>query len=206
MPLALQAHLLRFLQEGTITRLGSHDDIKLDVRVIAATHRNLADDVSKGTFREDLYYRLNVVPITMPALRERQDDIPILVDHFVSLHAKQHNLSAPEIDENQYRALLDYHWPGNVRELSNRIERFVLLGDTEELTQLAINSANTGLTSDVNIPDISFPEQGYNWEQFEQYCLQQALETNQGNKTKAAKYLKMSYKAFLYRLEKYQIN
>ena len=202
LPLALQAHLLRFLQEGTITRLGSHQDIHLDVRVIAATHRDLQTQVANGEFREDLFYRLNVVPIEMPALRERQEDIALLSEHFLDSHAKQHGCEPVKLSELAYRKLLDYHWPGNVRELSNRIERFVLLNDEEELTQLPV-ADNTTQTTD--LPQTTFPDAGYNWDDFERYCLLQALEKQQGNKTKAAKYLAMPYKAFLYRLEKYGI-
>ena len=192
------------MQEGTITRLGSSDEISLDIRVIAATHRNLIEDVKTGKFREDLFYRLNVVPINMPALRERQEDIPLLVDHFMQYHAKQHKIDVNSLTDSQYRKLLDYHWPGNVRELSNRIERFVLLDDAEELTELPnqLSDNQNGLDQ----PDVRFPENGYNWELFEQFCLKSALDCNQGNRAKAAKYLGMSYKAFLYRLEKYNIS
>ena len=135
----LQAHLLRFLQEGYITRLGGNNDIKLNVRVIAATHRDLSAMVKSGEFRQDLYYRLNVVPINMPSLRERQEDIPMLTNHFIQLHAKHHGVEAPSLASKTHRALLEYHWPGNVRELSNSLERLVLLGDEDELVQLSAN-------------------------------------------------------------------
>lgn len=199
----LQAHLLRFLQEGTITRLGSNEEIKLDIRVIAATHRNLQQDVCTGTFREDLYYRLNVVPIDMPPLRERQQDIAILADHFIAYHAKQYQCQPAKLSNDLYRQLLEYHWPGNVRELSNRIERFVLLNDETELTQ-NFNS-NSAQENTENMPVFNLPEQGFCWHQFERDCLSKTLTLNNGNKTKAAKYLNMSYKAFLYRLEKFEI-
>ncbi|WP_448565376.1 sigma-54-dependent transcriptional regulator [Thalassotalea ganghwensis] len=201
---SLQAHLLRFLQEGVITRLGSSEEISLDVRIIAATHRNLEQEVQQGNFREDLFYRLNVVPIKMPALRERQQDIALLADHFIELHAKQHRCPAPKLSSAMYRKLLDYHWPGNVRELSNRIERFVLLDDEQELIANVNYNASPNNTTE-GIPTISMPEEGFNWEVFERQCLAQALAINHGNKTKSAKFLQMSYKAFLYRLEKYQI-
>ena len=199
---SLQAHLLRFLQEGSITRLGSNQELQLDVRVIAATHRDLEHEIQQGNFREDLYYRLNVVPIKMPALRERQQDIAILTEHFIQVHSKQHNCQAPILSSDAYRKLLDYHWPGNVRELSNKIERFVLLSDEEELN---LNYSNK---SKHNNNKISFkmPIEGFSWEQFERDCLAQSLKIHHGNRTKAAKYLQMSYKAFLYRLEKFQIN
>jgi two-component system NtrC family response regulator len=200
---SLQAHLLRFLQEGTITRLGSNEEIKLDIRVIAATHRNLPQEVSEGNFREDLYYRLNVVPINMPPLRERQQDIAILADHFIVQHAKQYKCAPPSLSNALYRQLLEYHWPGNVRELSNRIERFVLLDDESELTQNLIEKSSNDETS--GLPVFNLPEDGFCWHQFERDCLARTLTLNQGNKTKAAKYLNMSYKAFLYRLDKFEI-
>ncbi|NQY37444.1 MAG: sigma-54-dependent Fis family transcriptional regulator [Alteromonadaceae bacterium] len=201
---SLQAHLLRFLQESCITRLGSNDEIKLDVRIIAATHRDLAKEVEMGNFREDLYYRLNVIPITMPALRERQQDIAVLADHFINVHAKQHNCPALKLSENTYRQLLEYHWPGNVRELSNRIERFILLNDEHELTQ-NFNHQPSQENHQGNSPGFDMPEEGFSWDDFERQCLANALKINQGNRTKAAKFLQMSYKAFLYRLEKFQI-
>lgn len=204
LPANLQAHLLRFLQEGTITRLGANEEIALDVRVIAATHRNLELEVKQGNFREDLFYRLNVVPIQMPSLRERQEDIAILADHFIQYHAKQHRCQAPILSDKTYRQLLDYHWPGNVRELSNKIERFVLLDDENELSSpLTMPQAED---TDSTLPPFSLPEQGFSWHHFERHCLAQALTMHQGNKTKAAKYLQMSYKAFLYRLEKFEIS
>jgi two-component system NtrC family response regulator len=200
---SLQAHLLRFLQEGIITRLGSNEEIKLDIRVIAATHRNLQQEVADGNFREDLYYRLNVVPLNMPPLRERQQDIAILADHFITQHAKQYKCPAPSLSNELYRQLLEYHWPGNVRELSNRIERFVLLNDESELTQNFASDVSVDNTK--GLPAFKLPEQGFCWHQFERDCLARTLTMNQGNKTKAAKYLNMSYKAFLYRLEKFEI-
>jgi two-component system NtrC family response regulator len=198
---SLQAHLLRFLQEGCITRLGSNDEISINVRVIAATHRDLEKEVKNGNFREDLFYRLNVVPIQIPPLRARQQDIALLADHFIKIHAKQHNCTPPFLTPELYRQLLEYHWPGNVRELSNRIERFVLLDDEEELTQnFEVKNAVKN-----DLPEFKLPDKSFNWEHFERFCLSEVLKKHQGNRTKSAKYLKMSYKAFLYRLEKYQI-
>ena len=140
----------------------------------------------------------------MPALRERQEDIAMLADHFIQLHSKQYQSEAKKLSPECYRLLLEYHWPGNVRELSNRIERYVLLDDEEELTQSIFpNVLSEGNQS--GLPHFEMPTSGFNWEQFERYCLSQALKINQGNKTKAAKYLNLPYKAFLYRLEKFQI-
>lgn len=202
LPLTLQTNLLRFLQEGSISRLGSTDEISLDVRIIAATHRDLSADVDSGAFREDLFYRLNIVPIEMPALREREQDIIELAEYFLNLHSKRHNVEALSLSPKVKRTLLDYHWPGNVRELSNRIERYVLLEDEQELIAgLHI----TPVSDDRQFPHINMSDAGFCWESFERYCLAKAVEINHGNKTKAAKYLNLPYKAFLYRLDKYQI-
>ncbi|WP_428636670.1 sigma-54-dependent transcriptional regulator [Shewanella sp.] len=200
LPLLQQTKLLRFLQEGVISRLGQNSEIKLDVRVIAATHRDLQQEVAEGRFREDLYYRLNVVPIHMPALRERTEDIGRLVEHFLKLHASQYGVEVPKLSRDTLKALLDYSWPGNVRELANRIERFVLLGDEQEMVQELITAPQPLDTS-----RFVLPEDGIQWESFEKDCLRQAMNRFEGNRTKAAQCLGLSYKAFLYRLEKYQL-
>ena len=203
LPLILQAKILRFLQEGTITPLGSHEEIKLDVRVIAATHRDLNDMVKKGEFREDLYYRLNIVPIEMPPLRERLDDLWQLIDFFIEVFSKRYGVEKQRLSKQTMKQMMDYHWPGNVRELSNRLERFLLLGDEKELVaELATPQSHS---ADL-ISGFVMPSEGMDWEAFEQQCLKQALDLNQGNRTKAAKFLKLSYKTFLYRLEKYNIH
>lgn len=197
----VQTQLLRFLQEGTITPLGSTEELCLDVRVVAATHRDLLAMVQSGDFREDLYYRLNIVPIQMPALRERPDDIPQLIDFFIQKSAKQYGIERPIPTKTALKQLLEYHWPGNVRELSNRIERYVLLNDEEELVPRSHGAAN----ADSHV-SFSIPESGMNWEAFEKQCLHQAMLKCQNNRTKAAKLMGLSYKAFVYRLEKYGIN
>lgn len=200
LPLLQQTKLLRFLQEGVISRLGQQGEIKLDVRVIAATHRDLELEVAEGRFREDLFYRLNVVPIFMPPLRERREDIGQLVEHFLSLHGKQYGIAIESLSKSTMKQLLDYSWPGNVRELANRIERFVLLGDEQELVDELIEAPKPLDTGSFTLPD-----SGIEWEEFEKNCLEQAMTRHQGNRTKAAKLLGLSYKAFLYRLEKYQL-
>ena len=198
LPLTLQAKLLRLLQEGSVTRLGSHQEVRLDIRLIAASHQDLAQAVQQGRFREDLYYRLNVVPVHMPALRERREDIPRLIQHFLQLNQQRYQLAAVPLSKTALKQLMDYHWPGNVRELANCIERFTLLADEQELQQALL--AQT-------VPDGGFrlPPQGLNWQQHEQDCLRQALQLAQGNKAQAAKLLQLPYKTLLYRLEKYQL-
>lgn len=203
LPLLLQAKLLRFLQENIIVRLGSNQEIKVETRVIAATHRNIPQLIESGDFREDLYYRLNVVPLTMPALRERKEDIPKLFDHFIHKFESQYGVEAVELTVEQKRAVFDYHWPGNVRELSNRVERFVLLGDAEELK---FTSSRNSSTASSNAIQYQIPDNGLVWDEFEKAILLQALERCDGNKTKAAKLLGLNYKQFIYRLDKIALN
>lgn len=202
--LSIQAKILRLLQESTVTRLGNNEEIKLDVRVIAATHRDLPKQIESAEFREDLYYRLNVVPIQMPPLRQRKEDIPRLINHFIESSSRRYNCEPIKLEKDLLKKLIDYPWPGNVRELSNKIERYILLGDAEELLQ-DINHGSTVQASQPLDVDFQLPEQGLNWEAFEKQCLSQALTINNGNRTKAAKFLQLPYKAFLYRLEKYGI-
>jgi transcriptional regulator with GAF, ATPase, and Fis domain len=126
MPLELQCKLLRVIQDGEFERLGSPRTIKIDVRIIAATNRNLAEEVRNGRFREDLFYRLNVFPITMPPLRQRKDDIPLLVNHFVAKFNKKIGKKIETVSKETLNALQEYHWPGNVRELESVIERAII--------------------------------------------------------------------------------
>ncbi|MBY6224674.1 sigma-54-dependent transcriptional regulator [Ferrimonas balearica] len=192
LPLELQTRLLRVLQEGCITRLGSSEERKVDLRVIAATHQDLANAVADGRFREDLYYRLNVIPLAMPPLRERPEDIPALVNCLLTRSAQRHKLTPPELTPAQLKALMDCPWPGNVRELANAVERLVLLGELE-LNPLPANPGNAPL----------LPSEGIQWEVLEQRYLQAALERAEGNRSEAARLLGLGYKAFLYRAEKY---
>ncbi|MGQ8367098.1 sigma-54-dependent transcriptional regulator [Glaciecola sp. 1036] len=200
LPLSLQAKLLRFLQEGSVLPLGDNKEYKVDVRVLAATHRDLSAMVASGEFREDLYYRLNIVPVEIPPLRERTEDIPLLFDFLLNKAAQQYALSVPEISKNTKQKLKSYSWPGNVRELSNKVERFVLLQDEVELCNFAETSA-----PQTSPQDLKLPAEGVNFEALESSFLLQALEHTKGNKAQAAKLLGMTYKAFLYRLDKHQI-
>jgi DNA-binding NtrC family response regulator len=133
MTLGTQTKLLRILQEREFERIGSNVPIKIDIRVIAATNRNLAEEVEKGRFREDLYYRLNVIHLHMPPLRERKDDIPLLVEHFLAKFRHAANAIPTAITEDALRKLVEYDWPGNVRELENAIERAVAVEQTPTL-------------------------------------------------------------------------
>jgi DNA-binding NtrC family response regulator len=201
LPLLLQAKLLRLLQEGTVTRVGSHEEHQLDIRVITATNRNLEDEVQVGQFREDLFFRLNVVPLVMPPLRERKEDIPALVSHFASTSALRHQLKEPTFPKDVLAQLIDNYWTGNVRELSNIVERLVLLADNDIVS---IDDVPI-LKSQQTIEDGQFklPSEGLSWEAHERDCLNQALALTDNNRAQAARLLDLPYKAFLYRLEKH---
>lgn len=200
LPLSVQPKLLRALQEGTVTRIGGHDEIKVDVRVLAATNRDLEAQVNAGNFREDLFYRLNVVPIVAPALRDRAEDIPLLVKHFVSKAARLHGLPETPFSSRILRRLMDQPWRGNVRELGNVVERLMLL-------------AEDGMPDESDLPaapekasTFELPNEGVCWEEIEKSALEQALSLADGNKAQAARLLDLPYKAFLYRLEKHEMS
>ncbi|AIY65805.1 sigma-54-dependent transcriptional regulator [Pseudoalteromonas piratica] len=197
----LQTKLLRFLQEGVITPLGCHEEVAVDVRVIAASHKQLLAQVEEGLFREDLYYRLNVVPIHMPALRERTEDIGKLIHHFKTKFCQQYGSQEQQLSATTLKQLLSYSWPGNVRQLSNCIERYALLGDENELVESLNHNSQAATQSEQFV----IPDEGIDWHQFERAILLQACKRAENNKTAAAKLLGLSYKAFLYRLEKHQI-
>ncbi len=192
-PASVQVKLLRILQEREFERLGSNKTQQTDVRVIAATNVDLRAALEQGTFREDLYYRLNVVPMNIPPLRERKDDIPYLVEHF----AKKFN---GEISEGAMERLVSYHWPGNVRELENVIERSVLLakGPMVEADDVKIESgigrAKPAFTSDAFLPE------GMTLDQYEQSIIREALKRANGNKSHAARLLGLTRNALRYRL------
>ncbi len=201
LPPALQPKLLRAIQEGAVTRVGATQETRVDARLVAATNRDLKADVAAGRFREDLYYRLAVLTVAMPPLRERREDVPLLVEHFVARAERRHGVRVKPLPASLLRRLVDYAWPGNVRELANAVERLVLL-------------AEDGVVSADDLPDavasrpsgdggFRLPPEGISWEAHEKECLRQALELAGGNRSRAARLLDVPYKAFLYRLEKH---
>jgi len=213
MPLLLQSKLLRVLQEKEIERLGSSKTIKVDVRIIAATNKNLEKMVQEGTFREDLYYRLNVIPIHIPPLRERKEDIPLLiyyfVDKFSNLYGKKLTISKELVD-----LLIDYDWPGNVRELQNTIERMVILSKSEKLDFKDLPAdIRRKLKDKSNRKEVSLKVQGEAQEielpktvqQIEKEAIERALEESGYVIKKAAKILGMTPRQVRYRMEKYNI-
>jgi DNA-binding NtrC family response regulator len=199
-PPATQVKLLRVLQEREFERLGGTKTIKVDVRLVAATNRNLRAALEQGTFREDLYYRLNVVPIDIAPLRERKEDIPELVNLFVSRFAGDSGKPVEGISPEAMKVLVNYHWPGNVRELQNIIERACALakGTTIEVTDIHLDS-HPGKGADAGN---HFLPAGMTLEQWEDEMIQEALRRAHGNKSQAARLLGLSRNALRYRLSK----
>jgi DNA-binding NtrC family response regulator len=198
----LQVKLLRTLQEREILRVGGNERIKVDVRIIAATNLDLEQEVREGRFREDLYYRLNVIPIVLPPLRERRTDIPLLVEHFVKKYGGE---KARSIGPDALKVLVDYDWPGNVRELEAVVERSLLLaeGTVVEPDDLPPNvRANVSLTR--GPLGFEIPETGIDLEALEKSLVLKALDKAQGNVTRAARLLGLTRRTLQYRLEKIQ--
>ncbi|WP_251359773.1 sigma-54 dependent transcriptional regulator [Kangiella sp. TOML190] len=200
---AIQTKLLRVLQEKTVTRVGATSPINIDVRVISATHKSLEALVAAGDFREDLWYRLNVVPIKMPALKDRIEDLPALITFFNEKHAKNHQSRPIQFTDGALQQLEHYLWPGNIRELSHVIERLMLLSDSGKVKRGDLEFLNQQQSK---TSSLVLPKQGVDWAMMEQDFYQQALKYSKGNKKKAAELLGLSYKSFLYRLEKFLIS
>ena len=203
MPLHSQSRLLRVLQEQEVTRLGENTPRKVDVRIIAATNENLPELIAENTFREDLYYRLAVVPITIPPLRERREDIPILTEHFVTRSASKHGIKPPKIARDVFRIFFDYPWMGNVRELENLVERMVVLldGDTLTLDDIPSNVKNP-LSSNADLW-FSLPADPINLDDLEREIIRAALGRHDGNQSQTSKYLGITRSALIYRMQKY---
>lgn len=213
LPVNLQVKLLRVLQEGEIRPIGSVKSVRVDVRVIAATSRNLQAEISKGLFREDLFYRLNVLNINIPPLRERVEDIPHLALHFISKSSEKIRSSkCSGITPEAMDLLCSYSWPGNVRELENMIERSVLLAENERLIPddfhgISKESVNMVHVSEcINlIGDLSFSIKDAH-KKIEAYLIKKALEQSSGNRTHAAKLLEISHPSLLMKIKMYNIN
>ena len=218
MTLAMQVKLLRVLQERTVRPVGGTSEIPIDVRVIAATNRDLDKAVAENLFREDLYYRLNVIPIRVPNLRERREDIPLLANHFLKKYAAAANRSILRMNKISLDALCDYEWPGNVRQLENTVERAVALGDDRRIAcRIAGGTAQSPRRrgrsrccrnmSEV-APGAVLP-QGVGMEGYvaniERTLLQSALDRSNGVQTKAADLLSISYRSFRHLMKKYEL-
>ncbi len=202
-PAPIQVKLLRVLQEREFERLGGTKTLKVDVRLIAATNKDLRAALEQGTFREDLYYRLNVVPIDVPPLREHKEDIPDLVQHFLARFTFDNGKSIESVTSAALKTLMDFHWPGNVRQLENTIERAVALaaGPVIDVDDIHLDSgrARNHVTSAATAPLL--PE-GMTLEQWEDEIIREALRRANGNKSQAARLLGLSRNALRYRLSK----
>ncbi len=203
MPLGLQAKLLRFLEERTFRRVGGTQEISVDVRIIAATNRDIEHAIEEGSFRSDLMFRLNVIPIDLPPLRERGDDIRLLTKHFVAKFAKEFRKHITDVDESVFKRLYTYGWPGNVRELRNVIERAVLLCKSDRMApdDIALGRVDDA-PSGTDMNGILLPPGGVDLRELENHLIRQALARTHNNQTQAAKLLHLSRDALRYRLEK----
>jgi transcriptional regulator with PAS, ATPase and Fis domain len=200
----LQAKLLRFLEEKSFKRVGGSQDIKVDVRVVAATNRSLQEEVKKGHFREDLFYRLNVMSVPLPPLRERKGDIAPLINHYIDTFNAEFRKKIRGVAPAAMAALEAYPWRGNVRELRNALERAMLLADGNELNEshfpmLAANDAELSTA-------MGLPSEGINLEALEQSLVVQALERSGWNQTKAATLLGLNRDQIRYRIEKFDLH
>jgi DNA-binding NtrC family response regulator len=196
MSLPLQSKLLRALQEREIERVGESRPIKFDARVIAATNADLRKLVKEGAFREDLYYRLNVIPITLPSLRERREDIPLLALHFVQKSCRHNNLPAKTLGQDAVRMLMNYAWPGNIRQLENAIEHAVAMtGQEREIPAKALPDDVLQPASSMLLPPVAIPDEGINFtsvvSQLERELILRCLEKTRGNKRQAARLLQL---------------
>lgn len=206
MPLALQPKLLRVLQEQEITRVGESVPRKIDVRIIAATNQNLEKMVEQGTFREDLYFRFAVVPVNLPPLRTRREDIPLLVNHFFKRAKEKHGFKDLKMSREVVNALSNYSFPGNVRELENLIERMIVLSDENSLTLEDVpDYINKPLQVFGNVK-FELPAENISLEEVEREIIRFALEMHNGNQSQTARYLGITRSALIYRLEKHNLD
>ena len=205
LPPPLQVKLLRVVQEKTFRRIGGTKDIQVDVRIISATNQNLADNVKSGSFREDLYYRLNVIPLQLPPLRERKEDIPVLTKHFIEKYSREFGKEIKTISVYALELLMQYPFPGNIRELENIIERSIALETSNIiLPENLVLSKDLGQREATAIPELTDADLNLNEElaRFEKLLIEKAMEKAGGSKTRAAELLKISYDSLHYRSEK----
>ncbi len=206
LPLNLQVKLLRVLQEEIIRRLGDQRDIKVDVRIVAATHRDLTAEVKAGRFREDLFYRINVLHIAIPPLRERRDDVPLLIDHFVARNNVRLGTRIRGLSPEARKTLLEYAWPGNVRELENTIERAMVLCESDTITASdlpeRVRAALDPVQVQLRTGELSVKK---TVSAVEQILIRRALQKTKGNRTRAAELLEISHRALLYKIKDYKI-
>ena len=206
-PQTVQVKLLRAIQERQIRRVGDTRDVKIDVRLVAASNRDLGRAVTDGVLREDLFYRLNVIPIHLPPLRDRHEDIPMLVAHFIKKLSREMGRPVRGVTPEALAVLEQYHWPGNIRELENVVERAIVLGSSEVLEVDALPAGLRQPRDRQDVP-IELPADGIDLEaaleHIEHRYMQLALERVGGVQTRAAELLRVSFRQFRYKLEKFQ--
>jgi two-component system, NtrC family, response regulator AtoC len=207
LPLSLQVKLLRVLQEETLRRVGDNHDIRVDVRILAATHHDLQSEVKASRFREDLFYRINVLHIHVPPLRERREDIPLLIDHFIAQNNVRLGTKIRAIGPDARRLLLEYSWPGNVRELENTIERAMVLAEGEAIGEgdlsERIHQARDPVRLQLQSGELSIKRTS---RVIEEVLIRRALTQTKGNRTRAAQLLEISHRALLYKIKDYEID
>jgi DNA-binding NtrC family response regulator len=205
LPPLTQSKILRVLQDKEIRRLGSRESIKINVRIIAATNKDLEKEIAAKNFREDLYYRLKVITIELPPLRERKEDIPELVTFFIRKYNQEFGKRVKDIEQSALKALRDYHWPGNIRQLESVVERAVLMCETNRVGLKDI-SGELRFYQGKDLFAFDLPDEGINVEELEKDLLKKAMQKANGVAAKAAKLLGMSYKTFWYRWEKLNLH
>ena len=213
LPQPMQSKLLRVLQERTFRRVGGNEDLSIDFRIVCASKRDLNQEMAEGRFRDDLYYRLNVIQIFVPPLRDRREDIPVLAAHFVRKFAGKHGKPIARIDGEAMRALLAYDYPGNVRELENILERATIMETKNVISLASLPPGLTKIVTSVQVPGLSYqdeiPEDGVfldtEMDRLEKSYIEKALEKAGGNRTEAAKLLNISLRSIRYRLQKHGI-
>lgn len=203
LPLAVQPRLLRALQSGEVDRVGDPAPLPVDVRVVAATHQDLLARVKEGTFREDLFYRLNVVPIRLPSLRERREDLPVLVEHFLVKHARKHGRGVPRLDAAVIDRFWSYDWPGNVRELENLLERLVVLARGESIGVAELPESLRSELPRYGGARLELPAEGISLDELERGLIAEALRRCERNRSRAARFLGISRQTLIYRLKKF---
>jgi DNA-binding NtrC family response regulator len=203
LPLDAQVKLLRVLQQGEISKIGASETTHVNVRVIAATHRNLQAMIEDSTFREDLYYRLAVVPLHLPPLRERKEDVPELVEHLFQKAKERYGISEAQLAPSVMPYLVAYRWPGNVRELENVVERLLVLSPHKSIGESELPEEIRGVQPNTSSFRVDLPDEGISLEGVERELIMRALERFNGNQTHAAKYLDISRRTLIYRIEKH---
>jgi transcriptional regulator with PAS, ATPase and Fis domain len=205
LPPEAQVKLLRTLQEGELSKLGADTPTHVNVRVIAATHRNLQAMVEDGSFREDLYYRLAVVPLQIPPLRERREDLPGLIKELFDRAKKRHDVGDIQLSPGAVQRLIAYRWPGNVRQLENMLERVVVLATRSVISEEDLPEELLRPAPSYSSRWTELPEEGLSLEAVERDLIQRALEKFGGNQTHTARYLDISRRTLIYRMEKYEL-